>query len=114
MALYTSNLYGKILVTDEAVRTVVGATALESYGVNSLYGWTHEIARGKPKQGTFKRAVRVDTRDNRIFIEISIILKYGVSVDAVTESLRGAIKYNVELFTGMPVEVININVLGIK
>ena len=114
MALYTSNLYGKILVTDEAVRTVVGATALESYGVNGLYGWTYNVEKGKPSKGDFKRAVRVDTRDNRIFIELNVILKYGMSVDAVTVSLRGAIKYNVELFTGMPVEVININVLGIK
>ena len=116
MALYTSNLYGKILVTDEAVRTVVGATALESYGIYGLHGWDAEQPSKKkhPNEKAFKRAVRVDARENRIYIEVNVVLKYGVSVDAVTESLRSAIKYNVELFTGMHVEVININVLGIK
>ena len=114
MALYTSNLYGKILVTDEAVRTVVGATALESYGVFGLAGWTREEKNGKPNNKSFKKAIRVDVRDNRIYIEVNVVLKYDVSFDAVTESLRGAIKYNTELFAGMPVEVINVNVLGIR
>jgi len=112
MALYTSNLYGKILITDESVRTVAGAAALESYGVDRLAGISH--AKGGHTRKNFKRSVRIDTRDNRIYIEINVILKYGVSVDATVESLRGAIKYNVGLFSGMPVEVININVLGIE
>ena len=103
MALYTSNLYGKITITDDAVRTVVGATTLESPGIYGL-----------PGDKKFRRAIRVDARDNRIYIEVNVLLKYGVSIEAVTESLRGAIKYNVELFTGMNVEVVNINVLGIR
>ena len=115
MALHTSNLYGKIHVTDDAIRTVVGATALETYGIYGLHGKMHELTVGKTiKKGTFKRAVRVDTKDNRIYIELGVILKYGMSIDAVSDTVRNAIKYNVENFTGMPVECININVLGIK
>lgn len=115
MAVNTSNLYGKIHVTDDAIRTVAGATALESYGIYGLHGKVHELTAGKTiNKGTFKRAVRVDTKDNRIYIEINVILKYGVSVDAIAESVRNAIKYNVESFAGMLVECININVLGIK
>jgi len=113
MALCTSNLYGKINISSGAVRTVVGATALETSGVYGLKGLMRSNG-GKDTKGSLKRAVRVDLRDNRIYIEVSVALKYGVSIDAVTESMRSAIKYNVELFTGMPVEVININVLGIK
>jgi uncharacterized alkaline shock family protein YloU len=115
MALNTSNLYGKIAVTDAAIRTVAGTTALESYGVYGLVGHGVEIQAGKPlKPDSFKKSVRIDTKDNRIYVEINVILKFGVSVDAVAESLRNAIKYNVENFTGMTVECININVLGIK
>jgi len=115
MALNTSNLYGKINVTDDAIRTVAGATALEGYGIYGLQGKMHEIVAGKfISKGTFKRAVRVDTKDNRIYIELNVILKYGVSIDVVSEQVRSAIKYNVESFTGMSVECININVLGIK
>jgi len=110
MALSTSNLYGKIVVTEDTIRTVVGATTLEGYGVYGLDGM-----RGKRAcERHLRRAIRVDVRDNRIYIEVNVILKYGVSIDAVTESIRGAIRYNVELFAGTHVEVVNINVLGIK
>ena len=43
-----------------------------------------------------------------------IILKYGVSINAVAESVRRVVKYNVEQFTGMLVDSININVVGVK
>ena len=43
-----------------------------------------------------------------------IILKYGVSINAVAESVRRSVKYNVEQFTGMIVDAVNINVVGVK
>ena len=115
MALYTSNLYGKILVIDEAIRTVAGTTALESYGVCGLSARGRDLTDARLfRRKNFRRAVEIITIENRIYIEINIILKYGVSVEAVSESVRSAIKYNVENFTGMIVECVNINVLGIK
>ena len=79
-----------------AVRSVVTATASESYGVASA------------------KAGRVSALNNRMIINVKITLKFGVSIDAVIESVRSAIKYNVEHFTGMIVECVNIDVLGIK
>ena len=38
----------------------------------------------------------------------------GVSIGAVAESLREAIKYKVEGFTGMIVDTVNVNVIGVK
>ena len=51
---------------------------------------------------------------NRIFIDISVLIKYGVSIEAVAESLKEAIKYKVENFTGMIVDTVNVNVAGLK
>ena len=45
---------------------------------------------------------------------MQIILKYGVSINAVAESVRRSVKYNVEQFTGMIVDSVNINVVGVK
>jgi len=93
----TSNLYGKIIISNSAVKHVVNATASECYGV------------------AFARAKKCScSESNRIEVAVDIYLKFGVSIDAVIESLRRAIKYNVETFTGMIVECVNINVLGIR
>ena len=49
-----------------------------------------------------------------MFIDVCIVVKYGVSVKAVVEALKESIKYKVERFTGMIVDTINVKVTGVK
>ena len=42
------------------------------------------------------------------------ILKYGVSIGTVTDNLKSTVKYGVEEFTGMIVDSVNINVVGVR
>jgi uncharacterized alkaline shock family protein YloU len=115
MSLTTQNLYGKIVITDEAIRTIAGASAMDTFGVYGLCTRKHELhAYQMISRKTFRGGVWIDTKNNRIYIDINLILKYGVSIDAVSDSVRNAVKYNVENATGMTVECININVMGIK
>ena len=60
------------------------------------------------------RGVKVTTEGNRIYIDMYVVIKYGVSIGAVAESLREAVKYKVESFTGMIVDTVNVNVIGVK
>jgi len=92
----TSNLYGKIIISKSAIKQVVLATAVECYGVA-------QVGRA-----------RVACEDNRIEATVAVFLKFGVTIDPVIDSIRRAIKYNVENFTGMTVDSVNIDVLGIK
>ena len=41
----------------------------------------------------------------------TVVVKYGVSIDAVADSLKEAVKYKVERFTGMIVNTVNVNVV---
>jgi len=92
----TSNLYGKIIISNRAIKHVVTASAAECYGV----AWA--------------RAGKVSCENNRINVTVKIYLKFGVTIDPVIESVRRTIKYNVESFSGMIAWSVNINVLGIK
>ena len=60
------------------------------------------------------KGVKVTTSGNRIYIDVYVIVKYGVSISAVADSLKEAIKYKVEKFTGMIVSSVNVNVIGVK
>ena len=60
------------------------------------------------------KGVKVTTNGDRIFIDVNVIIKYGVSINAVAESLKEAIKYKVEKFTGMIVDTVNVNIIGVK
>ena len=90
MSVNTSNAYGKISISDLAIAKVASHTAMECYGT------------------------KVTTSGNRIYIDVYVMMKYGVSINAVAESLKEAIKYKVEKFTGMIVDTVNVNVIGVK
>lgn len=115
MSVSTSNAYGKISISDLAIAKVASQAAMESYGIVDTVArrFTETIAEllGKDAGG---KGVRVATAGNRIFIDVYVLIKYGVSIEAVAESLKEAIKYKVEKFTGMIVDTVNVNVMGLK
>ena len=60
------------------------------------------------------KGIKVVTSGDRIFIDVYVIIKYGVSINAVAESLKEGVKYKVEKFTGMIVDTVNVNIIGVK
>ena len=63
---------------------------------------------------TYGKGVRVVTTDNVAHIDIFVILKLGVNVEAVRESLTKAVTYSVEKYTGMRVKNVTVNVVGVR
>ena len=115
MSVRTSNAYGRITITEEAIAQIAGCSALECYGVVELV--TKKLHFGVVdllKKAKVARGVRVIASGDRIYIEINVILKYGVNIEAVAHSLKKSVKYDVEKFSGMVVDSIKVNVLGIK
>lgn len=115
MSVKTSNVYGKITISDKTVERFVSHVAMDSYGIvefTPLNLW--DAILGFFKLGQEYKGVRVKTFGDRITINVSIIVKYGVSIKAVVEALKESIKYKVERFTGMIVETINVSVMGVE
>ena len=115
MAVNTANSYGKISISDEAIAIVAGRSALECYGVVDLVA--NKLSDNFAmlfKKHSYYKGVKVLTVDNKIYIDLYVVLKYGVSIIAVADSLKRTVKYSVEEFTGMIVDSVNVNVLGIK
>ncbi len=115
MSVSTSNAYGKISISDLAIAKVASWAAVESYGIVDTVArrFTDTIAELLKREASGK-GVKISTQGNRIFIEVYVIIKYGVSIEAVAESLKESIKYKVESFTGMIVDTVNVNVMGLK
>jgi len=84
------------MISKRAIVHVAVRAASECYGISSVQG------------------SKVKNENNKIDVDVSLYLRFGVTVDPVIESVRRAIKYNVESFTGMTVECVNIDVLGIQ
>ncbi len=115
MSVKTSNAYGDITITDEAIAVVAGFTALDCYGVVDLVN--KKATDNFPElfnRQSLGRGIKLTTLGNRITIDLSVILKYGVSINAVADSLKKSVKYSVEKFTGMIVDAVNVQVIGVR
>lgn len=115
MSVNTSNVYGKISISDQAIAKVAKNTALECYGIVDTVArsFTDSISELLKRKHDGK-GVKVVTSGDRIYIDVNVVVKYGVSIEAVAESLKESIKYKIERFTGMIVDTVNVNILGVK
>ena len=115
MSVNTSNAYGKITISDMAIAKVASQAAMECYGIVETVSrrFTDSLAE-LLKKDVGGRGIKVTTSGNRIYIDVYVVIKYGVSINAVAESLKESIKYKVEKFTGMIVDTVNVNVIGVK
>lgn len=115
MAVNTSNVFGKISISDSAIARVAKNAALECYGIVDTVSrkFTDSLSELLKKQ-TGGRGIKVVTSGDRIYIDVYVIIKYGVSINAVAESLKESVKYKVEKFTGMIVDTVNVNIIGVK
>lgn len=115
MSVNTSNVYGKISISDQAIAKVAKSAAQECYGVvdtasRSITDSLTELLKKQPDG----RGIKIVTNGDRIYIDVNVIIKYGVSINAVAESLKECVKYKVERFTGMIVDTVNVNIIGVK
>ncbi|MBR1867154.1 MAG: Asp23/Gls24 family envelope stress response protein [Clostridia bacterium] len=115
MPVTTSNIYGKISVSDEAIAKVAAHAALECYGIVELVSRKLSDSISQLlKKDPYGKGVKVVTVSDRIYIDIFVVIKFGVSISAVADSLKNAVKYKVEQFTGMIVDTVNVNITGVK
>ena len=112
MSLSTSNKFGKISVSEEAMQAVASHTAQDCYGVVDLVSrrFSDNVGQlfGKAQLG---KGALVQTVDDLIYVEL---LKLGVNIEAVKKSLADAVKFSLETFTGMRVKRVHVNVVGIR
>ncbi|MBR6737197.1 MAG: Asp23/Gls24 family envelope stress response protein [Clostridia bacterium] len=114
MSVKTCNAYGNISISDIAIAKVTAHAALDCYGIVELVSkrFTDSLLQLFGKEVV--KGVNVETNGDRIFIDVYVIIKFGISITAVADSLKEAIKYNVEKFTGMVVDTVNVNITGVK
>ena len=115
MLLQTSNKFGKIYINAEAVKIMAAHTALECYGVVDLVSrrFSDKFNR-MMSSNDLGKGVNVQIIDNLMYVELFVVLKVGVNIEAVKKSLTDAVKFSLETFTGMSVKRVHVDVVGIR
>ena len=106
--LKVENSVGVLVIEDSAIQGVVAKAAEKCFGVAGMIpkNATEEIRAFFNKN--FEKGIRVTCVDNEIFIEIHIMVTYGINIPAITESIVHKIAYSVETATGFKVRDVKV------
>ncbi|KPU28262.1 alkaline-shock protein [Caloranaerobacter sp. TR13] len=110
-----SNKFGSINIDDNVLAIIAGLSAMECYGLvgmasrNATEGLVELLRREHLTKG-----VKVHTEDNRIVIDLYVIVQFGTKISVVANNIIEKVKYNIESLTGLTVEKVNINVQGVR
>lgn len=113
--LTISNKFGNVNYSEEALANIVGVSTMECYGVvgmaskNAKDGlW--ELLKGE----SLSKGVKINNKDNKLNIELYIIVQYGTKISVIANNVIQKIKYNVETYTELKVTSITVNVQGVR
>ena len=106
---------GKIMIDTDVIATYAGSVAVECFGIVGMAAVSMKDGLVKLlKKDSLKHGINVIITDNKITLEVHVIVAYGVSISAVSDNLISNVKYRVEEFTGLTIEKINILVEGVR
>ena len=106
---------GEVIINPDVIAQFAGMEAMGCFGIVGMGAVSLKDGFVKIlKSDTLSKGVSVSIKDNRITIDFHIIVAYGVSIQAVSDNLMSNVIYQVENFTGMQVEKVNVYVEGVR
>ena len=106
---------GEITINTDVIATYAGSVAVECFGIVGMAAVNMKDGLVKLlKKDSLKHGINVTLNENKISLDFHVLVAYGVSIRAVSDNLIANVKYNVEAFTGIEVENINILVEGVR
>ncbi|MEL7646949.1 MAG: Asp23/Gls24 family envelope stress response protein [Sedimentibacter sp.] len=115
MSVNMLNENGNITIDDQVFATLAGLAAMECYGVvgmaskNATEGIFELLKREQLTKG-----IKVTAAEDKLNIDLYIVLQYGVRISTVAENIISRIKYSVENYSGVLVNNVNIFVQGVR
>ena len=115
MAGLMENENGNISIDTEVIAQYAGHAALDCFGIVGMASLSMKGGLAKLLKGSnVSRGVNVVIDDSGLNINFHIIVAYGVNIKTVVDNLVNTVKYQVEDYTTMKVNAINVYVEGVR
>ena len=101
---------GDIVIAPEVLEVIIGITTAKIDGVHALRNKRFSDRLGKKNED---RGVYIDSKDDKVAVDIYVYLTYGVSLPAVATKIQKEVKEAVAQATEIIVDEVNIHVVGI-
>lgn len=104
---------GNIHISEEVLAVIAAAATLEVEGVSSLASGGKDIGDLLGKKNP-ARGIRVQVEEERVQVELTILVKYGYTIMDVAKAVQDAVATNIESMSGLSVQAVDINVGGVS
>ena len=105
---------GEVHIADEVVAIVAGLAATDVDGVASMAGnITNELV-GKLGMKNLSKGVKVDVTEEHVSVDLSLNIRYGYNIPAVSEQVQEKVSSAIENMTGLTVLDANIKIAGVN
>lgn len=105
---------GRVHIADGAIMTTVHEAVLSCYGIVDMA--PRSLGSAISRRLGFSsdaRGIDIAVNDNRVSIELSVVVEYGTPIFTVASNVMQAVTFQVERMLGMDVERVNVNVDGL-
>jgi len=106
---------GRIEVSPLAVVSLASQAVLGCYGVVGMA--SKDLASGIVEilqPASHRRGVDVQIDDDRIAIDLYVVMEYGTRIATVAQNIQSVVKYTVEKALGVPVAAVNVHVQDLR
>lgn len=103
-----------IRISSEVIAVIAGIISSDMPGIAGMSGGVVGGIAEKLGRRDLTKGIKVRLNEEKVTIDLNVIAEYGTSIVESTEKLKKEVRTNVEKTTGLKVEAININVLGIE
>ncbi len=103
---------GQITYANEVISTIVTVATLEVEGISGITGGgaiSGIITRGKTPRG-----VKVDVKGDRVSVDISVSVDYGIPIQKVGRNCQENVRKSIETMTGLKVERVDLHVVSVS
>ncbi len=116
MPIQLATELGKVTVSDEVIAGLAGYAALDCYGLVGM------SSRKQLKDGiaellgrdNLSRGVEVRRENDRLHIDLYVIVSYGTKISEVAHNIQTKVKYVLNQVVGLQVDDVNIIVQGVR
>lgn len=106
---------GRVEVSPVAISSLASQAVLGCYGVVGMA--TKDLASGIVEilqPASHRRGIDVDIQDDRIEIDLYVVIEYGTRIATVARNIQSGVKYAVEKALGVPVVAVNVHVQDLR
>ena len=115
MTAHIVNELGVVQIDEQVIINIASKAAMQSYGIVGFVSATAtDTILTLLKQENLSKGIVLSIKDNKIILDLYVILEYGVKISTVSENIINTIKFKVEESTGIDVDKINIIVKDIR